>query len=125
MFDGDFTMRVKTHFTCLLILALATPFAAAGETAILADAAEKHDVTAIRRLFDNKADVNATQPDGMTALHWATYHDDADTVKQLLAAGADAKAANRYGVTPLALACISGNTAIVEMLLEAGADPKA
>jgi len=118
-------MPEKTQFACLLVLLLASRFTAAGETALLADAAEKHDVTAIRRLFDNKADVNATQPDGMTALHWATYHDDADTVKKLLAAGADPKAANRYGVTPLALACTSGNTAIVEMLLDAGADPRA
>src|SRR5205823_3366200 len=115
-------MRLKTQFAGLLVLLTAARFAAAGEAALLADAAEKHDLTAIRRLFDNKADVNATQPDGMSALHWATYHDDAGTVKQLLAAGADAKAVNRYGVTPLALACTCGNTALVEMLLDAGAD---
>jgi ankyrin repeat protein len=118
-------MRVKTQFDCFLILLLGTHLAAAGEASFLPDAAEKHDIVAIRRLLDGHADVNAAQPDGMTALHWATHHDDANTVKQLLAAGADAKAANRYGVTPLALACISGNTEIVEMLLEAGADPKA
>jgi ankyrin repeat protein len=59
----------------------------------------------------------------MTALHWATYHDDLEQVKLLLEAGADPKAANRYGVTPLALACTNGNQEIVELLLEAGADP--
>ena len=37
-------------------------------------------------------DVNATQVDGMTALHWAAHHDDLDTVEALLRAGADASA---------------------------------
>ena len=91
----------------------------------LADAAEKQDSAAVRALLEQKADVNAPQADGMTALHWAAYHDDADTVKLLLAAGANAKAANRYGVTPLSLACTNGNAAIVELLLDAGADPNA
>ena len=118
-------MSVKSQLACLLILLAATTFAAAGETVLIADAVERHDSAAIRRLLNGRADVNATQPDGMTALHWATWHDDTDTVKQLLAAGADAKAANRYGVTPLALACTSGNTAVVQILLDAGADAKA
>jgi ankyrin repeat protein len=70
-----------------------------------------------------KAEPSAPQPDGMTALHWAAYHDDLELARLLLAAGADAKATNRYGATPLSLACTSGNTALVELLLEAGADP--
>ena len=45
----------------------------------------------------------------MTALHWATYHDDREMAGQLLRAGASVKAANRYGVTPLALACTNGS----------------
>jgi ankyrin repeat protein len=95
---------------------------AAGE-APLADAAENQDSAAMRRLLQQRVDINAPQADGMTALHWAAYHDELATVKLLLAAGADAKAANRYGVTSLSLACTNGNTAIVELLLEAGADP--
>ncbi len=88
----------------------------------VADAAEDQNLTMIQMLLEQKADVNAAQADGMTALHWATYHDDVKTVKQLVAAGADAKAATRYGVTPLSLACTNGNTPIVELLLESGAD---
>jgi ankyrin repeat protein len=75
------------------------------------------------RLFDEHADVNGAQADGMTALHWAAYHNDTRTVERLLAAGAKVSAANRYGVTPLSLACTNGKTAIVELLLEAGANP--
>lgn len=89
----------------------------------LADAAEKPDAAAIRALLEQGAEVNASQADGMTALHWAVHHDDLSTVEKLLAAGANAKTANRYGVTPLALACTNGNGDIVERLLASGADP--
>jgi ankyrin repeat protein len=97
----------------------------AAAEAALADAAEKQDSASIRAAIEQKADVNAPQADGMTALHWGVYHDDLDCVKKLLAYGADVRAANRYGVTPLSIACTNGSAAIVELLLEAGADPKA
>jgi ankyrin repeat protein len=89
----------------------------------LADAAEKSDRAAIRTLLEKHADVNASQADGMTALHWAAYHDDLDAAKSLAESNADVKAANRYGVTPLSLSCQNGNTSITELLLERGADP--
>src|SRR5262245_8596711 len=88
----------------------------------LADAAEQQQPVAVRSLLDQKADVNAPQADGMTALHWATYHADAQTAKLLIAAGADPKAANRYGVTSLSIACTNGSGALVDLLLSAGAD---
>ncbi len=87
----------------------------------LADAIEKRDFDGARALLRD-SNVNATQPDGMTALHWAVRHDRVDTVKALVAAGADVRATNRYGVSPLSLACTNGNAAIVSLLLEAGAD---
>src|SRR4051794_17892109 len=91
----------------------------------LADTAEKNDTAAIRALLSQEVNVNSPQADGMTAVHWAVYHDDAKVVKLLIAAGADVKIANRCGVAPLSTACENGSAAIVEMLLEAGADPKA
>jgi len=103
------------------VLLVAGPVSAA--EAPLADAVEGKKSAAIRTLLEQKANVNAPQADGMTALHWAAYHDDLDAVKRFLAVGANAKAANRYGVTPLSLACTNGNTDIVELLLAAGADP--
>jgi uncharacterized protein len=89
----------------------------------LADAAEKSDRTTIRTLLKQRADVNALQADGMTALHWAAHLDDLETAKLLIKAGANVKAENRYGVTPLSLACANGNSELVELLLAAGADP--
>lgn len=94
-----------------------------GARAPLADAAEQRDRARIRTLLKQRVDVNAPHVDGMTALHWATYHDDLETARLLVRAGANAKAASRYGVTPLSLACTNGNAAIVELLLQAGADP--
>lgn len=88
----------------------------------LADAAERKDAAVVRTLLVQKVNVDAPQADGMTALHWAAYHDEFETAKRFVAAGADVKASNRYGVTPLSLACTNGNASIVELLLEAGAD---
>jgi ankyrin repeat protein len=88
----------------------------------LADAAEKSDRAAVRTLLKQRAEVNAPQADGMTALHWAARLDDLETARLLVKAGADVKATNHYGVPPLSLACENGNTELVELLLTAGAD---
>lgn len=102
---------------------LAIPAVGAASVA-LAGAAERRDEAALTRLLAGpSANVNEAQPDGMTALLWATYHDKTDQARALLAAGAKAQQANRYGVTPLALACRNGNATLVGLLLAAGADP--
>jgi ankyrin repeat protein len=92
---------------------------------LLADAAEKMDRFRVRALLKERVEVDTPQVDGMTALHWATYHDDLEIAELLVRAGAHVKAANRYGVTPLSLACTNGSGAMVELLLKAGADPNA
>jgi uncharacterized protein len=94
-----------------------------GSGAPLADAAEKTDRPKVRALLAQRADVNAAQIDGTTALHWAIYHDDSEMTEALLHAGANVKAVTRYGVTPLSLACTNGNDGLVDLLLKAGADP--
>jgi uncharacterized protein len=103
------------------VLAGATLLGAATDTR-LANAVQQMDRATIRQLLERRIDVNASQPDGMTALHWAAYQDDLELVDKLLRAGANVRAANRYGVTPLSLACTNGNAAMVERLLVAGAD---
>ncbi len=95
---------------------------AAPTTSPLADAVEHRDATTIRTLLADSA-IDAPQPDGTTALHWAARHDDLTTAKSLLTARANPDAQNRYGVTPLSLACTNGNAALVTLLLDAGADP--
>ncbi|HEV3333677.1 MAG TPA: ankyrin repeat domain-containing protein [Bryobacteraceae bacterium] len=70
-----------------------------------------------------EANINATQPDGTTALHSAVRRDDLASAQVLIKAGADVKAATRYGVTPIGLAAMNGNAAMIRLLLDAGADP--
>jgi ankyrin repeat protein len=105
----------------LVWLLLAGSAAVAQSGAPLADAVQKKDRAKVAALLKQDVDVNASQADGMTALHWAVYHDDMPTATLLVKAGANAKAGNRYDVTPLSLACTNGNTEIVELLLKAGA----
>jgi len=90
----------------------------------VADAVMKHDAAALRALLQQKADVNAPQADGATALHWAVYHDDFEAMELLIAAGAKADLKNREGVTPLHLASLYGNSRIIDRLIKAGSDAK-
>ena len=89
----------------------------------LLDAVKNHDDAAVEALLTAGVDVDAAQPDGATALHWAVHLDDAPIVERLILAGATVDATNEYGVTPLSVACSNGSVALVERLLEAGADP--
>jgi ankyrin repeat protein len=106
---------------CVVWLVLAVTSLGAARSDV-ADAAMAGDAAAVRTLLAQHADVNITQADGATALHWAAYRQDLETANLLIRAGANVKAANREGFTPLALACINGQASMIETLLKAGAD---
>jgi uncharacterized protein len=89
----------------------------------LADAVMRSDRDTVRALIQQKADVNAAQVDGMTALHWAARQNDLETVQTLIKAGARVDVATRYGVTPMYLACLNGNANMIETFLRAGVNP--
>jgi ankyrin repeat protein len=108
-----------------VLLAVGLPAAGLGADARVAEAAMREDNAAVRALIQQKTDVNATLPDGATALHWAAQSDDLETVALLLQAGANPKAKDRYGFTPLYFAANNGNAAVIRKLLEAGADANA
>jgi ankyrin len=91
----------------------------------VADAAMRGNKEALRSLIQRKADVNAPQVDGTTALHWAVRADDLDTADLLIRAGAKVSIANRDGVMPMQLAALNGSAAMIEKLLKAGANANA
>jgi ankyrin repeat protein len=100
-----------------------TAFPSAAPPSPVADAAQAGDRDAVRSLLKQAADVNASQADGMTALHWAAMRNDAALAETLLYAGANVKATTRINsYTPLLLAAKNGNAAVMEPLLKAGAD---
>ena len=89
----------------------------------LADAAMARDAAAVRALLAKKADVNAPQGDGSTALHWAVYNGDVELTRLLLGAGADAKAQTRLGgLTPVMMAARAGDAPALRLLLDAKGD---
>ena len=97
--------------------------AAGGDGRALIAAVRGQDLETSRALIDQGVEVDAVQPDGATALHWAAYHDAVELVDLLIGAGAAVDAANDYGVTPLGLACDNAAGATVARLLAAGAEP--
>jgi hypothetical protein len=56
-----------------------------------ADAARNGDKRSVRTLVEQRADINATEVDGTTALHWAVYQDDLED---------DTAVAQKPGPTP-------------------------
>jgi len=117
-------MKTRTLLIGLgLSVALAGSTVASTSDVRLANAAMNDDRVAVRSLLAQKADVNAPQGDGMTALHWAAYKDDVEMAKVLVEAGANVKAVTRNGaITPLSFAARNGDPAMVDLFLKAGAD---
>ena len=111
--------------TTVFVLVAAALASAAGPDRRLVDAARDRDAAAVAALLKQKADVNAPDPDGATALHWAAHWNEVETADRLLRAGANVNAANEYGATPLWLASVNGSTAMIDRLLMGGANPNA
>ena len=118
------TLTTGLSICAMVALSLSTPThaAPAGATAFV-EAAMNGNRDAVRALLKDGADVNTTQADGMTALHWATQKGDVELAKVLLYASANLKATTRIGgYTPLLIASKNGDAAMIETLTQAGAD---
>ena len=98
-----------------------TMLASASETSLVLSA-RRGDVSTAQALVAQGANVDESEPDGTTALHWAAQRENLTLVDLLIGAGADVNRANRYGVTPLSLAATNGSAALLDRLLQAGAD---
>jgi ankyrin repeat protein len=100
--------------------------AVATSKAPVAEATMAKDRETVKTLLKNGADVNASQGDGMTALHWAARYGDLELTQMLLYAGANVKATTRLGgYTALMMAADQGHANVIKALLAGGADAKA
>ncbi len=121
------TRKIFTVLCAALAAALFTTLMLSGTASDtrVADAAMQRDLSVVRSLLKQAADVNTSQGDGMTALHWAALNGDLEIAEILIQAGANVKATTRLGgYTPLFMAAKSGFPDLVRVLVTAGANPK-
>ena len=91
-------MRIARLILGLCVAGLPLAGFAGAAVSDVADAAMKKDITAVRSLLQRKADVNAAQVDGATALHWAVRQDNLEMADLLIRAGVSMLARGRFYV---------------------------
>src|SRR5438093_8011151 len=91
----------RTMAVAVLLLVSTAAFAVPNGDLRLVQAAKNKDREMVRSLLQEKAEVNAPEPDGTTALAWAAHWDDLEMADRLIGAGANPNLANDYGVPPL------------------------
>lgn len=123
MFTSPSNHRLKASLTALMapLLLVGAVASAQDSGAQLLAAAKIGNAEAAMALLDSVRRVDASEPDGMTALHYAVLNNDLALAEALLEKQADVLARTRYGVTPLYLAAQNGDPAMVSALLAAGA----
>lgn len=89
----------------------------------LLQAVKQDDTETARILLDGVNDINVTEADGMSSLHYAVLNNDVDLARALIRAGADVNARTRYDITPVYLAARNGSAAMTGILIDAGASP--
>jgi ankyrin repeat protein len=117
-------------FATLVVSGFSRAFIASTDGAAAIDprliqAVKNRDADSVRALLKQRVDVNATQGDGATPLHWAAHRDDLVIADLLIRAGARANVADDVGMTPLHVACTNRGGAMVERLLSADANANA
>ncbi|MDD9890665.1 MAG: ankyrin repeat domain-containing protein [Gammaproteobacteria bacterium] len=113
----------QLHF-CLIVIGLSFSATNYADDQVFLRAVELNDARTAEALILDGADVNATQVDGATALHWAAHWDQVMLANQLIAAGAKVNATNELGIAPLSIACRNGSNAMANLLLSNGASPR-
>jgi uncharacterized protein len=118
--------RVRAVWSaCLWTFLALAPLDAQPRDLRLLEAVKRRDEKAFASLLRAKADVNAAQADGATALAWAVYLGERGMAEALVAAGAAVNTADEYGESPVTLAAANGDAVLVQRLLAAGASARA
>jgi ankyrin repeat protein len=119
-------MKRQSLLMLMVAVVMSAALGAQQVASSVADAAARGDKAAVAKLLKDGADVNGSQGDGLSALHWAAERGDAELADMLIYAGANIGAVTRIGqYTPLHLAAKSGSAAVARALIKAGADVNA
>ena len=93
MTGGKVVMRKTVLGWAMLVVLGGLVAPAVADELTLVEAIKRGDSAAIRALLARRADVNASEPDGTTPLHWAVHSNDPSTVTMIVRAGANVTAA--------------------------------
>ena len=115
-------MRSYQKILSLGFLLIALPALGQGMPPLV-QAAKDADWDRVLVLLSEQVSVEEVYGDGTSALHWASYHDNAALAQELIEQGMDVDSATDLGVTPLWLAADNGSSAMADVLLENGANP--
>jgi len=90
------------------------------------DAVSAGDVEAVRAILENETavtpvNVNAYDPKGLTALHYAALRDQREVAEYLLSRRADTEIVNNAGMVPLHFSSRVGSVDVSQVLLESRA----
>src|SRR5580693_3456324 len=97
---GDMRQATRGSVAALarLVLAACLAVSTVGATDLrLIDAVKRRDPKGFDKLLAQGADINASAPDGATALAWAAFLDLPDMAGKLIAAGAKVNTSGDYG----------------------------
>jgi ankyrin repeat protein len=115
-------MKTKLATAIALLSLTFSAGAFAQETLVDLVKAGKRDAV-LAAITSPDVDVNVTDPDGSTALMWATYAVDHELVDALIKRGAKVDVTSAYGSTALTEAVKLNDVELVRTLLDAGANP--
>ena len=90
---------------------------------VFCNAAKEGNIDTVKMMIEQGIDINITNKQGDTALHWASRGDFFAIVTLLLEYKAEVNVKNNKSYAPLHWAVANGNVEIVELLLINGADP--
>lgn len=92
-----------------------------GPNADLLDAAKRGDVTAVEKMLNDGADINARGDDGSSAIIMATLSNEVEMAKLLIEKGANVSIQNKRRDSPLHIAAFLGRHEITQLLLDGDA----
>ncbi|XP_063704503.1 protein phosphatase 1 regulatory subunit 16A isoform X2 [Culicoides brevitarsis] len=92
------------------------------ESVVLLEAAARNDINEVARLLQKGVTPDATNMDGLTALHQCCIDDNSEMLKLLLDYGANVNAQDSERWTPLHAAATCGHLNLVKILISRGAN---